>query len=569
MISQAQLDEALARQREWHRPLGEILVSLGYISEEMLLRALAAQKGVAPWALPQDRPDPKAVSLVPPDVRERYRVLPVQVVNDLLKVAMADPLDVEAIDLMRNLTGRRIEPCFALTEPLMKAIELAGGSQAENETLDAYVQQAILEMRPEERRNENRLAEIESRPVVSVVNRILADAIRMGSSDVHLEPHYDRIEVRYRQDGQLVKVRELPAGMMPMLATRIKIMAELDIVETRLPQDGRVTVEIDGRSVDLRVSVLPNKHGPRIVLRILDRSLSLRPLGSLGFRDDNLAIFRSMIRRPHGLVLVTGPTGSGKTTTLYAALDELRNPATNIMTCEDPVEYDIDGISQGQINEKVGLTFAKMLRAALRQDPDVILVGEIRDAETAETAIRASLTGHLVLSTLHCNTAVAAVPRLLDMGVDPYLLSTCLVGATAQRLVRKLCRHCARPADLDEESREMVRLAGADPSGAREPGSCERCAESGYRGRLAVHEVMPVDGAVSEAIASQAPIGHIRRLASHAGYRPMLADALFRVAEGETSIAEVKRMVSWDRAELETDSQQAPGFCADSVPMAA
>ncbi|MFQ3668276.1 MAG: GspE/PulE family protein, partial [Fimbriimonadaceae bacterium] len=462
----------------------------------------------------------------------------------------------DGLDVLRNLTGRRIEPCFALPEPLARAIEASSGYLAECETLDAFVQQAISEMKPDVARQENRIAEIESRPVVSVVNRILADAIRMGASDVHIEPHHDRVEVRYRQDGQMVKVRELPLGMMPMLATRIKIMSELDIVETRLPQDGRVTVEIDARSVDLRVSVVPNKHGPRIVLRILDRSISLRPLESLGFRIDNLALFRNMIRRPHGLVLVTGPTGSGKTTTLYAALDELRSETTNIMTCEDPIEYDIDGISQAQINEKVGLTFAKLLRAALRQDPDVILVGEIRDAETAETAIRASLTGHLVLSTLHCNTAISAVPRLLDMGVDPYLLSTCLVGVTAQRLVRRLCPRCATAARLDDEAREMMILAGADPEGARDPGACPRCMDSGYRGRVAVHEVMPIGGALSEAIASQAPVEHVRQLARQAGYRPMLADALYRVAAGETSIAEVKRMISWDRAELDAGADR-------------
>ncbi len=551
LVTQQQLDEALEIQRETAAPLGSILISMGVISEDLLLRVLAAQMGVAPWPLETHPPQKDVANLLSPEACERYQMIPVQRRGDLLTVAMRNPMDAEAIDLARNLTKLRIEPVLANSDRLMRAISLIAQiapNSPSNTTIDTLVDQAIKEFgRSGNGREEAMLDAVDSRPVVGVANQILSDAIRMGSSDIHIEPYANRVEVRYRVDGQLVRVRQMPVDILPMLATRIKIMAELDIVETRIPQDGRVAADIDGRKVDLRVSVVPNFHGPRIVLRILDKSVSLKKMSDIGFSEKNEGIFRSMIQRPYGMILVTGPTGSGKTTTLYSALQEIKTGTNNILTCEDPVEYDIDGIGQAQVNEKIGLSFATLLRSALRQDPDVILVGEIRDKETAETAIRASLTGHLVLSTLHSNDAPGAIPRLLDMGVDPYLLSTSLIGVTAQRLVRCLCPHCKKE-ETNEEDLALLRSAvGHDRiEGAYTSGSCVKCSRTGFRGRMALHEILPVAGEVASAIAQRATVDTLRELAEAVGYEPMQVDGVRRVLEGTTSIQEVRRVANFD-----------------------
>lgn len=549
LVSRKQLDEALEIQRESSAPLGSILVSMGVISEDLLLRVLAAQMGVAPWPLETHPPQKDVAHILSPEACDRYQMIPVQRRGDLLTVAMRNPLDAEAIDLARNLSKMRIEPVLANSERLQRAIQHAMQTQPARggRSLDTLVDQAIKEFgRGTSNREEAMLDQVDTRPVVGVANQILSDAIRMGSSDIHIEPYASRVEVRYRVDGQLVRVRQMPVDILPMLATRIKIMAELDIVENRMPQDGRVAAEIDGRKVDLRVSVVPNYHGPRIVLRILDKTVSLKKMSDIGFAPENEAMFRSMIQRPYGMILVTGPTGSGKTTTLYSALQEVKTGNNNILTCEDPVEYDIDGIGQAQVNEKIGLTFASLLRSALRQDPDVILVGEIRDKETAETAIRASLTGHLVLSTLHSNDAPGAIPRLLDMGVDPYLLSTSLIGVTAQRLVRCLCDHCKKE-DTSEADLALLRdVAGSDDVSAFTAGSCVKCSRTGYKGRMALHEIFPIAGDVATAIAERAPVDRLRDLAEPMGYIPMQADGVRRILEGKTSIQEVRRVANFE-----------------------
>lgn len=564
LVSKKQLDEALEIQRESSAPLGSILISMGAISEDLLLRVLAAQMGVAPWPLETHPPQRDVAHLLSNEACERYQMLPVQRRGDLLTVAMRNPMDAEAIDLARNLSKMRIEPVLANSDRLQRAIiqhhsETTDHSSRQGQSLDNLVNQAIREFgRTSAGRSEAMLDEVDTRPVVGVANQILSDAIRMGSSDIHIEPYADRVEVRYRIDGQLVRVRQMPVDILPMLTTRIKIMSELDIVENRMPQDGRVTADIDGRKVDLRVSVIPNYHGSRIVLRILDKSVSLKKMSDIGFSNDNEVLFRSMIQRPYGMILVTGPTGSGKTTTLYSALQEIKTGTNNILTCEDPVEYDIDGIGQAQVNEKIGLSFASLLRSALRQDPDVILVGEIRDKETAETAIRASLTGHLVLSTLHSNDAPGAIPRLLDMGVDPYLLSTSLIGVTAQRLVRKLCDHCKK-TDVSEEDLTLLRsISGSDElPQVFSSGSCVKCSRTGYRGRMALHEIFPVVGDVATAIAEHAPVDKLRLVAEQYGYEPMQLDGVRRIFEGKTCVQEVRRVANLD-APLALPSKSSP-----------
>jgi type IV pilus assembly protein PilB len=539
-LTQAQLERAIKAQEDSGSTLKEVLMNLGLVNETSLLRALAAHTGIRPWYLEQDEPQEEAVKKVSETLCRTHCLLPVKLRGDLLIVAMAHPDDMAAIEAVRSATGLRVEPVLADEHRLQAAIAKAFGGTP----VEGLVQEAMMDA-PESfaRREKAVLSEADTRPVVGLVNQILTEAIKAGASDVHIEPRSNRVEVRFRVDGQLHKARELPLGLHQMLLTRLKIMSDLDIVEWRVPQDGRVSVSIDGRDVDLRISVLPNYHGQRVVMRILDSGLSLLRLDELGFSQSNLSLFRNMIHKPHGLVLVTGPTGSGKTTSLYAALMELKHIATNVMTCEDPVEYDIDGINQSQVNEKVGLTFPAQLRAILRQDPDVILVGEIRDRETAETAIRAALTGHLVLSTLHCNDAASAVPRLLDMGVDPYLLSTSLVGVVAQRLLRKLCVHCRRESNVS--AIEELLMRSIDTHVFTEVG-CSRCGQTGFKGRFAVHEVLPVTGEVAALIASRAPMETLQRTASAFGYRTLTKDALDRVIAGDTSLREAHRHVHFE-----------------------
>lgn len=563
LITERQLDQALELQRDSPAPLGSILVSLGFLTEDLLLNALAAQMGVAPWRLDESPPTAEAVGKVPGHLCKTYQVLPVAVRSDLLVLAMRNPLDLDAIDLVRNFASMRIDPVLVDADRLMKAIEDVHNVEGTSgRVVDGYVSAALEDFNLDHNQKSNReqLGEADTRPVVGLVNQLLSDAIRLGASDVHIEPRFDRVDVRYRIDGEMMKVKEVPLSLHPMLTTRLKIMAELDIVEFRVPQDGRVSVTIDGRMVDLRVSVLPNQHGQRIVLRVLDKTASVKTLDEIGFSEKHLKMFRDQIRKPYGILLVTGPTGSGKTTTLYGAISELRKNSNNIMTCEDPIEYEIDGVNQSQVHEKVGLTFVTQLRAILRQDPDIIMVGEVRDGETAETAIRAALTGHLVLSTLHCNDAPSAIPRLLDMDIDPFLLSTCLIGVVSQRLMRLLCTHCRMNVRPDEEERDFLSmvLKGNETPMLWKPVGCPHCNNTGYRGRTAVHEIMPMPGEIAKAIASRESIEVVREIASRYGYRPMRDEAMDLVLSGQTSLSEARRQVFFE-AYYETPAASQPG----------
>lgn len=527
LVTQQHLDQALEIQRESARPLGAILISLGFINEDQLLNALAAQDGVSPWRLDEKPPTAEAVGLVPGHICRSFQLVPITLRGDLLVLGMRNPLDLDAIDLVRNLTGKRIETVLVDETRLQYALDQPSLGKTEREAqagkMDGLVVNALNEFQAKKGGpTKNILTEEDTRPVVGLVNQILSDAIRMGASDVHIEPRAEKVDIRYRVDGHLQKIRDIPLSLHPMLTTRLKIMAEMDIVEFRVPLDGRVSARVDDRDIDLRVSTIPNQHGQRIVLRVLDKSRSLKKLDELGFSKPNLEIFRSLIRRPHGVFLVTGPTGSGKTTTLYAALQEIKDVRLNVMTCEDPIEYEIEGINQSMVHEKVGLTFAAQLRAMLRQDPDVILVGEIRDRETAETAVRAALTGHLVLSTLHCNDAVSAVPRLIDMGIDPFLLSTTLIGTMSQRLVRKSCQVC---------------------HGTVGGSVCSNCRGQGFKGRMAVHEILPIHSDVASAIGQRAPMAELVDAARLAGYRPMEFWARELISQGLTTEEEARRQI--------------------------
>jgi type IV pilus assembly protein PilB len=547
LVTREELAQAERLQRETPAPIGSILVSLGFLTEERLLSATAAQMGVAPWHLGDQPAASDAIRRVPGNICRTYQLLPVQVKGDVLVIAMRNPLDLDAIDLVRNVVAMRVEPVLVDGDRLMRAIDEVYGAKAREADFENLIESASEE-RPGKQRQGQAVQKMDydSRPIVNLVNQLLSEAIRAGASDVHIEPRLERVDVRYRIDGQMKKVSEIPQTLLPMITTRLKIMAEIDIVEFRVPQDGRVTVQIDGRQVDLRVSVLPNHHGQRIVLRILDQSKSLKSLNDVGFRDRDLHLFRSLVRKPYGMFLVTGPTGSGKTTTLYAALAELREVTNNIMTCEDPIEYDIDGVNQSQVNEKVGLTFAAQLRATLRQDPDIILVGEIRDGETAQTAMRAAMTGHLVLTTLHCNDAPSAIPRLLDMGIDPFLLSTSLIGVMSQRLLRVLCPHCREQEMASGADRELLEAYGFGVGAVWKPKGCAMCGETGYKGRAPVHEIMPVTPTLARMITDREPVESLR---SVAGFIGMQQEAIEMVFGGRTSLAEAQRVVFFESPE--------------------
>lgn len=378
-------------------------------------------------------------------------------------------------------------------------------------------------------------------PAVQMVNAMINEAVRVGASDIHYEPRKDRVEVRFRIDGVLHTWRDLPKDLQDVCAARIKVMADLDINEKRLPQDGRISIGFAGRSVDLRISTLPIMYGEKVVMRLLDRGMSFRPLDGLDFSPHNKAVFEGLIHQPLGLLLVTGPTGSGKTTTLYSALNVLRNKSNNIVTCEDPIEYDMDGVNQSQVFEKIGLTFARQLRSILRQDPDVILVGETRDSETAEIAFRAAMTGHMVLSTLHSNDAPTAVTRLIDMGVPTFLISSGLIGMVAQRLVRRLCPNCRRQGPPTPQQAALLSISANEK--IFHPVGCQQCEGTGYKGRIGIHEVVSVDEQFSRLIMDRAPSSDLRRAAQKAGMVPMREDALLKMRAGLTSAEDVVRQV--------------------------
>jgi type IV pilus assembly protein PilB len=556
LLTKEQLEQALEIQRNHFQPLGQILVQEGFITEDRLLQACAAQKGVSAWLLHRNPPSMDAVKLVPGNLCRSHQLMPVKVIGDRLVLAMRDPNDIDALDMVRNVCRKRVEPVLVSEERLLQAIDQYYGAPVVS---SAPATEALGEFNVDDSAEQAQLTEAELRPVVGLVNQILLEAINLNVSDIHLEPRKDRVEIRYRVDGQLQKVYNLPSKLQAALTARIKIIAAMDIVEYRIPQDGRIAVTTEGRTVDFRVSCLPGYHGQRIVMRVLDKSMTLRKLSELGLSDRNKVLLENMIRQPYGMSLVTGPTGSGKTTTLYAAINLLKDISNNIMTCEDPVEYDIDGINQSQINEKVGLTFAVQLRAILRQDPDIILVGEIRDRETAETGIRAALTGHLVLSTLHSNDAPSAIPRLLDMGIEPFLLSTSLNGVMSQRLVRILCPECKEQYEPSNEERDLLEpMFDRAVTSLHRARGCKACGDGGFKGRMGVHEILPTPHPLQRAIAASEPLDAIRELAYEFNYRPLQYDAAERVLAGTTSLAEARRLVAFD---LPT-SQRATSYSA-------
>jgi type IV pilus assembly protein PilB len=552
LVTPQQIVDAVERQSKTGRPLGEIVRQMGAATEQQIAEAVAEQQDVLTWDLTAKPATPEALDLLSPEFCIRHQVLPVHTDGLVLVLAMLNAGKLDVIDQARKLTKLWVQAVHVADKQLAAAIEAAYGAHPD-EAVNAFVTQALGEYNESRGAEADKVTEEETRPVIGLVNQIIADAIRLRASDVHLEPREKSFELRYRVDGRLIKIREIPLALMRVVTARIKIMADLDVADNRLPQDGRIAVQLGSRKIDLRVSILPIQYGSRTVFRILDRTVALRQLDELGFNPHNVRLFRDLIEKPYGIVLVTGPTGSGKTTTLYAALNELREEATNIITCEDPIEYQIPGISQSQVHEKIGLTFAAQLRSILRQDPDIVLVGEMRDQETAEIAIRAAMTGHLVLSTLHCNDAPGAIPRLADMGVLPYLVATSLIGVVAQRLLRVLCPECKQLAEPSERDLLFMNTFGRTTDQVWQAVGCEACNRTGFRGRMAVHEVLPITEEMGRDIATGASVDVLRQKGLKVGYRPMQFDAWDRIEQGLTTLDECRRLIFFDNSKAEDD----------------
>ena len=562
-----QIRHALEIQASSGQRLGTVLIGNGWATEEQITEARSVQMDVGYVNITQQVPDPFAVALVPAEIAQRYLLLPLSMEDSAdgkpgrLHLAMVDPWDVEATDWVQRETRRRIEPLLASETGLQAALERAYQSSrndAHSSEMSETIELASLDSLDlavpdaEELDLGDHVRQGEQAPVIRFVNTLFSEAVRRRTSDIHIEPRKKDFLIRYRVDGQLQTIKTVPRNLLAATVSRIKILAEMDIAERRLPLDGRIAMRVEGKNIDLRVSTLPTQYGERVVMRILDRSTASMSLDELGFSPHNLLSFNSLIRKPHGIILVTGPTGSGKTTTLYAALNALRSPTTNIITCEDPVEYELEGISQSNVNERAGLTFARQLRAILRQDPDVVLVGEIRDAETAEIAFRAALTGHLVLSTLHCNEAAGAVSRLLDMGVAPFLIASTVAGVVAQRLVRRLCPHCRREAVPDADTLAMYRALGGDAAPGMtlwEGPGCPKCDGKGTRGRVAVHEVLVTNTRINRLTMESAETHILRDAAIENGMIPMIGDGLEKLRSGLTILDDVQRKIGVAMAE--------------------
>lgn len=549
LITEEQLEKALVTQHNSGERLGKVLINLGFISEENILQTLERQLGVQRVNLADYPVDRDAALLITAALAERYQVLPIRKEGRRLVLAMADPTNFFAVDDVRMVTGLDIETVITPESELQRAIANTYGVRD-------IVERAVSKLQAEDLAVNAEIQTTDDAPIISIVNGLISQAVKDRSSDIHIEPMDRLVRVRFRIDGVLREIVTFPKATQNAIVSRIKIMADMDIAEKRLPQDGRIKVLEQGREIDLRVSTLPTVLGEKVVLRILDRSAVVLDIAKLGLSGVNLERYKRMYSQSYGMILVTGPTGSGKTTTLYSSLVEINSPEKNIITIEDPVEYMLPGVNQILVNSKAGLTFANGLRSILRQDPNIVMVGEIRDGETADIAIRAALTGHLVFSTLHTNDATGAIFRLIDMGVEPFLVASSVLGVVAQRLVRIICPNCKesyRPQpgspellflEVSRESGDEVCLADTDRSEMvlyRGKG-CQRCGGSGYRGRMAITEVMPMSPTLQEAITHRNTNRELLQIAAAEGMTSMRQDGIRKALQGLTTMHEVMRV---------------------------
>lgn len=553
LITERQLNRALEVQQKSNEKLEKILVQLGFLSEKDITEVMGKQMGVMFVDLEFQNIDPELIRTVPEHLVRRYKIVPIGQMDNKLTLAMVDPLNVLAIDDIRLITGFDIQPVICTEDGVQKIIERHLGTtelQEVEETVKGISPmesgQNLEAIQEEEEISIDKLKElVDEAPIVRVVNLIISQAINDKASDIHIEPEPKQVRVRYRIDGVLHDVMNPPKHIQAPMISRVKIMASMDISERRLPQDGKIHIRNNDREFDLRVSTIPTIHGEKVVMRILDKSSIMLGLDKLGFFADTKEKFEEMISKPYGMILVTGPTGSGKSTTLYSCLNKLNTGVQNIITIEDPIEYQLTGVNQVGVNEKAGLNFANALRSFLRQDPDIIMVGEIRDSETARIAIEAALTGHLVLSTLHTNDAPAAITRLIEMGIEPFLVASAVIGVLAQRLARNICTNCKEPFTPPAESIKKFGLgmySGEEIRFYRGRG-CDNCKNTGYKGRTGIYELMAMSDRCRSLTLQRASSTEIRKVAMEETMRTLQDDGIRKVLDGITSIEEMLRVV--------------------------
>lgn len=539
-ITQEQLNEALALQEGSCKMLGEILIDKGFVSEQVVLNILSAQLGIEIVNLDNFNINIEATKLISEKLANRINAIPLKVVSDKIYVAMSEPLNIFDIEDIEMESGKKAEVLLASKVQIKYAIEKYMGRRSAEKAVEDFNKENLT-IEDFNEINEEIDINVRNSPVVRLINSLIRQALKMGASDIHIEPLENRIRVRVRIDGDLHEILTPSKQTQSALVTRVKIMSGMNIAEKRLPQDGRIEMKIDDTVVDLRISVLPTVYGEKIVMRLLDRGNFLKTKEELGFNPENMDIFDAILEAPNGVILVTGPTGSGKTTTLYTALNELNKMNKNIITVEDPVEYKIEGINQVQVNNKAGLLFSTGLRSILRQDPDIIMVGEIRDEETAEIAVRAAITGHLVISTLHTNDAPSTIMRLQDMGIKPFLISASVRGIVAQRLVKRICTNCKEEYKASEIEKNLLGVE-FDVTLHRGCG-CPKCFNTGYSGRIAIHEILKVDKAVREAIQNSKSIDEITKAAEKGGMMSLKENCRELVLSGITTIEEYSQVV--------------------------
>lgn len=540
MITQQQLDTALSEQKIRKTKLGETLIALGYVSQKDFSDVLSRQLGVESVDLRKEGLQDAAIRLVPEDIMKKYELVPFAIDennSNILKIAMSDPMYLPAIDDVSLITGMEVVPYFAPTAQIAMQIDRMFGKKQAMEAAAQYQLEHADELREEEESASN--AEVDNAPIVKIVRTMLEQAIRQGASDIHIEPLERNLRIRYRIDGALREVMDYNTTLLPAMVARVKIMSGLDISEKRKPQDGRLTLQVDNREYDVRVSVLPTVFGEKTVMRLTAKDGLSREKKYLGLTPEDEERLDGILKNPHGIILVTGPTGSGKSTTCYTVLSELNREEVNIITVEDPVEANVDGVNQVQVNVRADLTFANALRSILRQDPDIIMIGEIRDGETAGIAVKASITGHLVISTLHTNSTAASITRLIDMGVEPYLIGDSVVGIIAQRLVRKLCPKCRKAREATDQEKKLLMVPASMPQTVYEPVGCEDCGGIGYRGRTAIYEIMPVTAKLRNRIHDKVTADELQEIAVSEGMSTLRMAAAKKVKEGITSCAEM------------------------------
>lgn len=543
VISEDQLRIALFEQKTSSLPLGKLLIALGFVTDATVREALSENLNQQSTDLTSIIADANAIKLISKDIAKRYRVFPMVYDKNqkALMLAMADTANIVALDQISAMLGKEISvtPMLASESEIVKAIDQYYGFEL---SIDGILQE--IETGEINYKSHQSVSDEYSQPLVRLMDAILADAVQQNASDIHFEPEEFFLRIRYRIDGILRQIRSLHKTYWPAMVVRLKVMSNMNIAETRTPQDGRISINFSGRQIDFRAAAQPTSHGENIVLRILDRQKGLVPLDNLGLEERDLMLLKLMIARPEGIILVTGPTGSGKTTTLYSILNHVNTESVNIMTLEDPVEYPMPMIRQTSVNESAKMGFASGIRSMMRQDPDIILVGEIRDSETAEMAFSAAMTGHQVYSTLHTNSAIGAIPRLLDIGILPDIMAGNIIGVVAQRLIRRLCGHCKEKTVADEMERMLMGLKDdAPPTTIYRAVGCPLCGHQGYKGRLSILEILKVNNDLDDLIARRATQRELRNAALAGGFRPLVEDAVRRVLEGVTTLDEISRVV--------------------------